>query len=173
LDSPAGTIAADVVSANDTKEGGAYNEEAVVHHLRLDSADSTLARHAAGTIELLWKWGRCKLDRQLVWIMFLRKLRIERMDEAGMAHACPIAQLDNFAMRNFTNDAIFDDTLPVGDGLLEVGNRIPLDRLTTALEDWFRRKSYLAPTEHIRITELAGRTNGDLSMGYEGPQSRL
>ena len=32
-------------------------------------------------------------------------------------------------MRNFTNDAIFDDTLPVADGLLEVGNRVPLDLL--------------------------------------------
>jgi hypothetical protein len=86
--------------------------------------------------------------------MFLRKLRIERIDSDGMAHLCPIAQLDNFAMRNFTNDAIFDDTLPVGDGLLEVGNRVPLGRLMVAIEDWFRRKSYLAAEEHIRITEL-------------------
>ncbi len=86
--------------------------------------------------------------------MFLRKLQIERIDATGAAHPCPIAQLDNFAMRNFTNDAIFDDTLPVADGLLEAGTRIPIDRLTTAIEDWFRRKSYLTPTDHIRITEL-------------------
>ena len=86
--------------------------------------------------------------------MFLRKLQIERIDAAGAAHPCPIAQLDNFAMRNFTNDAIFDDTLPIADGLLEAGTRIPIDRLTIALEDWFRRKSYLAPTETLRITEL-------------------
>ena len=86
--------------------------------------------------------------------MFLRKLRVERIDASGMAHACPIAHLDNFAMRNFTNDAIFDDTLPIGDGLLEAGNRIPLDRLTTSMEDWFRRKSYLAPAERLRVTEL-------------------
>ena len=50
--------------------------------------------------------------------MFARRLRIERIDAGGAAHACPIGQLDNFAMRNFTNDAIFDDTLPVGDGLM-------------------------------------------------------
>jgi hypothetical protein len=86
--------------------------------------------------------------------MFLRKLQIERIDATGHSHPCPIAQLDNFAMRNFTNDAIFDDTLPIADGLLEAGTRIPIDRLTTALEDWFRRKSYLALTDHIRITEL-------------------
>jgi len=85
--------------------------------------------------------------------MFARKLIIERIDDAGVAHLCPIAQLDNFAMRNFTNDAIFDDTLPVADGLLEAGARVPIDRLTTAMEDWFHRKSYLTPTARLRITE--------------------
>ena len=86
--------------------------------------------------------------------MFLRKLTIERIDAAGHAHPCPIAQLDNFAMRNFTNDAVFADTLPIADGLLEAGIRVPIDRLSAAMQDWFRRKSYLAPTDHLRITEL-------------------
>ena len=57
-------------------------------------------------------------------------------------------------MRNFTNDAVFDDTLPVDDGLMEAGNYVPLDRLRDAMEAWFRRKSYLGPTEVLRITEL-------------------
>ena len=86
--------------------------------------------------------------------MFLRKFTIERIDELGHAHLCPIAQLDNFAMRNFTNDAVFDDTLPIADGLLEAGTRIPIDRLTAAMQDWFRRKSYLGPGDHLRVTEL-------------------
>ena len=90
--------------------------------------------------------------------MFLRRLMIERIAAAGQAHPCPIAQLDNFAMRNFTNDRVFDDTLPIADGLLEAGNRIPLDRLRSAMEDWFRRKSYLAPTDTLRITELPAPT---------------
>ena len=60
-------------------------------------------------------------------------------------------------MRNFTNDAIFDDTLPIADGFLEAGYRVPLDRLQTSMEDWFRRKSYLAPGERLRITEAAAR----------------
>jgi hypothetical protein len=85
--------------------------------------------------------------------VFLRRLTIERIDAAGAAHRCPIAQLDNFAMRNFTNDAVFDDTLPIADGLLEAGTRVPLDRLAPAMEDWFRRKSYLAPADHLRISE--------------------
>jgi hypothetical protein len=86
--------------------------------------------------------------------VYLRKLTIERIDESGHVHPCPIAHLDSFAMRNFTNDAVFDDTLPIADGLLEAGTRIPIDRLTAAMQDWFRRKSYLAPTDHLRITEL-------------------
>jgi hypothetical protein len=58
-------------------------------------------------------------------------------------------------MRNFTNDAIFDDTLPVGDGLLEAGFRVPLAGLRDAMEDWFRRKGYLTPAEHLCVTEIA------------------
>lgn len=86
--------------------------------------------------------------------MFVRKLKVERVDNAGEAHPCPIAQIDSFAMRNFTNDAVFDDTLPAGDGLLEAGFRVPLDRLASAMEDWFRRKSYLKPNEQLRVTEI-------------------
>ena len=87
--------------------------------------------------------------------MFSRTLTIERIDAAGAAHRCPIAQIDNFAMRNFTNDAVFDDTLPIADGLLEVGLRVPVGRLLVAMEDWFRRKSYLAPNEHLRIRDAS------------------
>jgi len=87
--------------------------------------------------------------------MWARKLRIERITPAGQAIPCPIAWIDNFAMRNFTNDAIFDDTLPAADGLLEAGFRVPLDRLRDAMEDWFRRKSYLQPGETLRIEELS------------------
>jgi hypothetical protein len=87
--------------------------------------------------------------------MFLRKLKVERVDEAGQRHPSPIHWIDNFAMRNFTNDAIFDDTLPIADGLLEAGSRIPLDRLHLAMEDWFRRKGYIKPTESLSITEAS------------------
>lgn len=87
--------------------------------------------------------------------MFVRKLRIARITKAGEAIPCPIAWIDNFAMRNFTNDAVFDDTLPVGDGLLEAGLRVPLDRLRPAMEDWFRRKGYLATDDRLRIEEIS------------------
>jgi hypothetical protein len=86
--------------------------------------------------------------------MFARKLRVQRIDAAGQAHPCPIAHIDSFAMRNFTNDAVFDDTLPAADGLLEAGFRVPLDRLAPAMEDWFRRKGYLRSEESLTVTEL-------------------
>jgi hypothetical protein len=86
--------------------------------------------------------------------MFARKLRVERVDAAGERHPCPIAQIDNFAMRNFTNDVVFDDTFPAGDGLLEAGTRVPLDRLQAAMEDWFRRKGYLKTNERLEVVEM-------------------
>ncbi len=92
---------------------------------------------------------RCKVE-----FMFARKISVQRVDVAGERHACPVKWIDNFAMRNFTNDAIFDDTLPAGDGLLEAGYRVPLDRLGTAMEDWFRRKGYLRAEERLEVREL-------------------
>ena len=88
--------------------------------------------------------------------MFVRRLSIQRVDSSGVAHPCPIRWIDNFAMRNFTNDAVFDDTLPVADGLLEAGHRVPLDRLQHAMKDWFRRKGYLKPDERLAVDEIGG-----------------
>jgi hypothetical protein len=86
--------------------------------------------------------------------MFVRRLSIQRIDPSGAPHPCPIAWIDNFAMRNFTNNAVFDDTLPVADGLLEAGSRVPLDRLQPAMEDWFRRKGYLKPEDRLAVSEI-------------------
>ena len=92
--------------------------------------------------------------------MFARRISIERVDVSGQAHACPIRWIDNFAMRNFTNDAVFDDTLPVADGVLEAGHRVPLDRLRIAMEDWFRRKGYLKAEERLEVTEQVTKVHG-------------
>ena len=75
--------------------------------------------------------------------MFARKIRVD-YEEGGQRHPCPLKWLDSFSMRNFTNASAFDDTLPIGDGAMEIGNNVPLDELRTAMEDWFRRKSYLS-----------------------------
>ena len=55
-------------------------------------------------------------------------------------------------MRNFTNASVFDDTVPVSDGRMEIGTNVPLHQLREAMEDWFRRKSYL-PTDSKLVLE--------------------
>ena len=85
--------------------------------------------------------------------MFLRKLRVE-YEAGGQRQPCPMKWLDSFAMRNFTNAPAFDDTLPVSDGLLEAGARVPLEELKSAMEDWFRRKSYLPTGAALFVTQL-------------------
>ena len=83
--------------------------------------------------------------------MFARKLRVEYEHE-GKLQPCPLKWLDNFSMRNFTNAPVFDDTLPVADGRLEIGTHVPLDQLREAMEDWFRRKSYLPKDATLVLT---------------------
>ena len=85
--------------------------------------------------------------------MFSRKLRVE-YEAGGQPLPCPMKWLDSFAMRNFTNSPAFDDTLPVGDGLLEIGARVPLGELKAAMEDWFRRKGYLSKGAGLSVTQL-------------------
>ena len=66
--------------------------------------------------------------------MFGRKIRVDYEDK-GERHPCPLKWLDSFSMRNFTNATVFDDTLPVGDGLMEIGKNVPLEELRKAMED--------------------------------------
>ncbi|MGI4853544.1 MAG: hypothetical protein ACRYF4_05775 [Janthinobacterium lividum] len=85
--------------------------------------------------------------------MFLRRISIERTTPSGDTIPCPIAWIDNFAMRNFTNDAVFDDTLPIADGVMEAGLLVPLDLLQERMAAWFRRKGYLSAEESLRVVE--------------------
>lgn len=61
--------------------------------------------------------------------------------------------MDSFSMRNFTNATVFDDTLPVADGLLEIGSRVSVPDLREAMQDWFQRKSYLPQGAPLVLTE--------------------
>jgi len=85
--------------------------------------------------------------------MFARKIRVE-YEEAGKKSPCPLKWLDSFSMRNFTNASVFDDTLPIADGLMEIGANVPLTQLKDAMEDWFRRKSYLPHKATLELAEL-------------------
>jgi hypothetical protein len=84
--------------------------------------------------------------------MFARKIRVE-YEEHGKPVPCPLKWLDSFSMRNFTNASVFDDTLPVADGLIEIGTSVPLNQLKEAMEDWFRRKGYLQKETALSLTE--------------------
>ena len=85
--------------------------------------------------------------------MFARKIRVE-YEANGQRLPCPMKWLDNFSMRSFTNASVFDDTLPVADGLMEIGRRVPLAELKDAMEDWFRRKVYLPKEARLLVTEV-------------------
>jgi hypothetical protein len=84
--------------------------------------------------------------------MFARKIRVEYEDN-GHRIRCPLKWLDSFSMRNFTNASVFDDTLPVADGLMEIGTSVPVDQLKDAMEDWFRRKGYLSKDSHLILAK--------------------
>ncbi|MGC2420639.1 MAG: hypothetical protein WA405_03205 [Candidatus Acidiferrales bacterium] len=71
--------------------------------------------------------------------MYLRKLRAETII-GGERRPAPLDWLDSFCMRNFTGSAEFDDTLPTGEGLLEIGSRVDPARLAAALGEWFTKR---------------------------------
>jgi hypothetical protein len=84
--------------------------------------------------------------------MFARKIRIEYEDD-GRRKPCPLKWLDSFSMRNFTNASVFDDTLPVGDGVMEIGKNVPVEQLRVAMEDWFHKKGYLPKGSSLSADE--------------------
>jgi hypothetical protein len=84
--------------------------------------------------------------------MFVRKIRVGYEHE-GHSQTCRLKWLDSFSMRNFTNARVFDDTLRVGDGPMEIGSAVPLDQLKESTEDWFRRKEYLPQDSHLVLAE--------------------
>jgi hypothetical protein len=85
--------------------------------------------------------------------MFARKIRVGYQSH-GQKLPCPLKWLDSFSMRNFTNASVFDDTVPVSDGQMEIGTNVPLNQLREAMEDWFRRKSYLPKDSKLLLEEI-------------------
>ena len=84
--------------------------------------------------------------------MFSRKIRVE-YEENGKQLPCPMKWLDSFSMRSFTNFSVFDDTLPIADGQMEIGSGVPLGELKNSMEDWFRKKGYLSKGSHLILVE--------------------
>jgi len=84
--------------------------------------------------------------------MFARKIRVQ-YEDAGRTLPCPLKWLDSFSMRSFTNFSVFDDTLPVADGEMEIGTAVSLDQLRDSMQDWFQRKGYLPKESGLLLTE--------------------
>ena len=59
-------------------------------------------------------------------------------------------------MRSFTGRSAFDETLPLADGLIEVGFGVDLEALRTDLEDWLTRKFGAGKQLQVTLTETAG-----------------
>jgi hypothetical protein len=89
--------------------------------------------------------------------MFARKIRVE-YEKDGRRIPCPLKWLDSFSMRNFTNASVFDNTLPLADGLMEIGTHVPLAELKEAMEDWFRRKGYIPKDALLVLTEATQKS---------------
>ena len=86
-------------------------------------------------------------------------MRVEIVVE-GERRPCPLEWLDAFCMRNFTGAAEFDDTLPVSEGVVEIGSRVEPHRLAAAMCEWLTRrgKGGGKPLEvEIRSEELPQR----------------
>jgi hypothetical protein len=58
----------------------------------------------------------------------------------GEAKPCPLEWLDQFCMRNFTNAAEFDDTLPIADGQVETSFRLVPERFAEGLAAWLTQR---------------------------------
>ncbi len=88
--------------------------------------------------------------------MFARKIRVVVLEPDG-PRPCPLAWLDSFCMRSFTGRSAFDETLPVGDGLMEASLRVDLEALRAGLEDWLTRKFGAGRTVKLALTDVSSR----------------
>jgi hypothetical protein len=71
--------------------------------------------------------------------VFAQRFKVELVLQ-GERRPCPLEWLDQFCMRNFTNAAEFDDTLPLGDGAVEVSFRVTPERFAESLGAWLTQR---------------------------------
>ena len=71
--------------------------------------------------------------------MYAQKFNVNVTIE-GETKPCPLEWLDQFCMRNFTNSADFDDTLPVAEGKIEASFRLAPERFAEGLAAWLTQR---------------------------------
>ena len=81
-------------------------------------------------------------------IVYAQEFHVE-VTIQGKRKDCPLEWLDQFCMRNFTNSAEYDDTLPVAEGRIEASFRLTPERFAEGLAAWLtqRGKGEGAPVE--------------------------
>ena len=75
--------------------------------------------------------------------MYVQRFKIELLI-GGERQPCPLEWLDQFCMRNFTNAAEFDDTLPVGEGEIEASFRVTPEHFSEGLAAWLTQRGKCA-----------------------------
>ena len=81
---------------------------------------------------------RC-YDREV----YAQRFKVELLID-GQRSLCPSDWLDQFCMRNFTNAAEFDDTLPVAEGEVEASFRVTPERFRDSFKDWLTKRGKAA-----------------------------
>jgi hypothetical protein len=71
--------------------------------------------------------------------MYVQKFHVDVLI-CGQRKPCPLEWLDQFCMRNFTNAAEFDDTLPLAHGLIEASFRLTPERFGQGLAAWLTQR---------------------------------
>jgi hypothetical protein len=87
------------------------------------------------------------------WV-YAQKFKVDLVIGGGRK-ACPLEWLDQFCMRNFTNAAEFDDTLPLAEGRVEASFRVTPERFAESLRAWLtqRGKGEGQPVQ-VEVTQL-------------------
>jgi hypothetical protein len=78
-------------------------------------------------------------SRAIIHDVYAQKLIVEIV-AGNERKPAPLEWLDSFCMRNFTNSAEFDETLPTGEGRLEASFRVEPARFAGAFAAWLNQR---------------------------------
>src|SRR6266699_3182537 len=105
--------------------------------------------------------------------MYAQKFNVNVVIQ-GETRPCPLEWLDQFCMRNFTNSADFDDTLPVADGKVEASFRLSPERFSEGLAAWLTQRGKAASVAAspaaiisgvlLKSSHTKGFTSGSMTM---------
>ena len=92
-----------------------------------------------GLLRYAGELSRITALRCYPYFVYAQKFQVDVLIR-GERRPCPLEWLDQFSMRNFTNSADFDDTLPLADGRLEASFRLTPERFAEGLSAWLTQR---------------------------------